>query len=105
MNTQYLFALANIALSLTIVFVSICRLNAMGNRVLWIVRLEYAGYVGGAAASAVQPYWGEWPEWGTLALGLSLLVGLLCSGRAWKGDRPPASATGPMPLHPPLPKE
>lgn len=90
-------ALANVVLCMAIVFMSVCRLNAMRGVVLWRVRLEYSGYVGGALASAVQPYWGELPEWGALALATAVIVGLLCSSRAWRNG-PPESATQPAPL-------
>ncbi|WP_143694835.1 hypothetical protein [Variovorax sp. JS1663] len=98
MNDLYLFAMANLVICGVIVFISLCRLNAMQNGVLWRVRLEYAGYLGGAVASGLQPWWGEYPEWGSICIATSLLIGLLCSNRAWRGDRPPRSATGPMPL-------
>jgi hypothetical protein len=35
---------------------------------------------------------------GSLAIAGVLLIGLLCSGRAWAGDVPPDVATGPAPL-------
>jgi hypothetical protein len=35
MNEFYMFATANLGLCLGIVFVSICRLNSMQNKVLW----------------------------------------------------------------------
>lgn len=96
---QALMALANAALCLCIVFVSVCRLNTMRGLVLWRVRLEYSGYVGGAIAAAVQPYWGEFPEWGALSIASCLLVGLICSSSAWRHG-PPESTTIPAPLEP-----
>ena len=98
MKDLYLFALVNVAVCAVIVFIALCRLNAMEKSVLWRVRLEYAGYVGGAVASGLQPWWGEWPEWGSVALALSVLCALLCTSRAWQGDRPPESATDRAPL-------
>lgn len=94
---QACMALLNAVLCLAVVFISICRLNAMRGRVIWRVRLEYAGYVGGALAAAVQPYWSELPEWGALAIVACLLNGLLCSSRAWRYG-PPESTTIPAPL-------
>ncbi|KAF1070363.1 hypothetical protein [Variovorax sp.] len=76
-----------------IAFIALCRLNAMRHGVLWHVRVEYAGYMGGAITAAFQPLWGEWPQLGSIAIALVLLVGLLCSGRAWAGDIPPDVAT------------
>jgi len=99
MNELYLFAFVNAALCAAIAFISICRLNAMrGATVLVRVQSEYAGYVGAAFASALQPWWNEWPQWGSLAIATSLLLGLLFSGHAWRKDKPPATATAPAPL-------
>lgn len=98
MNELYLFALVNAGLCAGIVFISICRLNTMQGTVLVRVQSEYAGYIGGAIASALQPWWNEWPQWGSLAIAAALLLGLLFSGHAWRRDRPPVSATAPAPL-------
>jgi len=97
-NEIWLFSLANFALCAAVVVVSICRLNVMRTNVLWRVRAEYAGYIGGAVASGLQPWWSEFPKWGSISLAAALLLGLLCSGLAWKGDKPPDSATSPAPL-------
>lgn len=98
MNDLYLFALANAVLCGAIVFISVCRLNTMQGTVLVRVQSEYAGYIGGAFASALQPWWNEWPQWGSLAIAAALLLGLLFSGHAWRKDKPPATATAPAPL-------
>ena len=95
MNALYLFALANAALCAGVVFISLCRLNSMQGSVLLRVRSEYAGYMGAAVMSAMQPFWGEWPQWGSIGMAGALLLGLLCSGHAWRGDRAPENATGP----------
>ena len=97
MNQLYLYAFANLLICGVIGFIALCRLNAMRDGVLWRVRIEYAGYIGGAVAAAFQPLWGEWPQLGSLAISSALLVGLLCSGRAWAGDVPPDVATGSVP--------
>lgn len=98
MTDLYLFALGNLVLCVTIAFIALCRLNAMRKSVLWRVRVEYAGYLAGAVASGLQPMWGEWPQWGSIIISSSLLLGLMCSSRAWAGDVPPDVATGPAPL-------
>lgn len=98
MDNLYLFAIFNLLVSLAIVVISLCRLNSMQKNVLWRVRLEYSCYVGGAIANGLQPWWQEYPEWGTCALAVAMLIGLLCSARAWKGDRAPDSATDRAPL-------
>lgn len=97
MNDLYLFAFANFTICIAIAAIAFCRLNAMQGPILYRVRSEYAGYVGGALGSAFQPWYGEWPEWGSIAIALALLLGLLCSRHAWRTG-PPASATGPAPL-------
>lgn len=97
MSHLYLYALANMLVCGVIGFISLCRLNAMRGA-LWRVRIEYAGYLGGATAGAFQPLWGEWPQVGSLAISSVLLVGLLCSGRAWAGDVTPDIATDQAPL-------
>jgi hypothetical protein len=92
-NELYLYAFGNLVLCGAIAFIALCRLNAMRAGVLWRVRIEYAGYLGGATAAAFQPLWGEWPQLGSLAISFAMLVGLICSGRAWAGDVPPDVAT------------
>lgn len=98
MNDLYLFAIVNFGLCCGIAFISLCRLNAMQGKVLWRVRLEYAGYIGGTVAAGLQPWWGEWPQWGSICLASVVLLGLICSSSAWRGDEPPESATSPAPL-------
>lgn len=98
MNTLYLLALVNAGLCGIIVFIGICRLNAMQRTVLWRVRVEYATYIGGASLSAMQPWWGEWPQWGSVAVAIALLAGLMGSSKQWCGDRAPPTATMPAEL-------
>jgi hypothetical protein len=93
----YLFAVANFGVCFGIVFVSLCRLHVMNKAVLLRVRLEYALYIGGAWVSALQPMWGEWPEWGSLSIGTVFLIGLLLGGIGWR-EGPPESVTSPAPL-------
>lgn len=97
MTEAYLFAGANLALCQAIVFVCLCRLNLMNKKVLSRVRSEYAGYIGGAFISGLQPMWGEWPQWGSVALAAALLLGLIFGGIGWRRG-PPESATEPAPL-------
>jgi hypothetical protein len=94
----YLYAIGNLLACGAIAFIALCRLDAMRSGVMLSVRLEYAGYVGGATASAFQPLLGEWPQLGSLAIAAALLVGLICSGRARAGDFPPDVATDRAPL-------
>lgn len=84
MNTLYLFAMANFAVCCAIFFISICRLNAMDGGALYRVRSEYTGYIAGALACGLQPWWGEWPQIGSLCISGALLIGLFCSSHAWR---------------------
>lgn len=82
-----------------IVWIALCRLNAMGgHNVLFRVGLEYATYIAIGFAVPLGPLVGEWPGFVTLGVVYGLLLILVCQWRAWAGDRPPVSATGPMPL-------
>lgn len=98
MTSAYLFALVNMVLSIAVLFISLCRINAMGKNVMFRVQLEYTCWVGAAVTSGLQPWWGEWPEWGAIASMGAILVYLISSAHAWRNDRPPESATGPIPL-------
>jgi len=98
MAEHYLFAMANFLLCLVVAFIGVCRLNAMQGGVLLRVQSEYAAYVTSGLISAFQPWWGEWPRWGSIAIAAALLIGLLSSGHAWKRDTPPENATGHAPL-------
>ena len=97
MTEALIFAGANLVLCACIVVVCLCRLNLMNKKVLHRVRSEYAGYIGGAFVSGLQPMWGEWPQWGSIALAGALLLGLIFGGVGWRGG-PPASATEAAPL-------
>jgi len=87
MNALYLFAFANLAINAGVFFISICRLNAMEGNVLLRVRSEYTGYIAGALICGLQPWWGEWPQWGAISISSALLIGLFCSGHAWRHDK------------------
>lgn len=100
MSDMYVFALANFALSMAVAFVAFCRLNAMHGSVLRRVMSEYAVYMGAALTSALQPWWGEWPRWGSIALATALLWGLLCSSYAWRRGPPVSASTQPGDLTP-----
>lgn len=97
MTESYLFAGANFAICMGIVFICLCRNNVMNRRVLQRVRAEYAGYIGASMASAFSPWWGEWPSWGQTGMGAMLFIGLWISGIGWRKG-PPESATSPAPL-------
>lgn len=98
MTSVYLFSLVNLILSGIIVFISVCRLNTMQEEVMMRVRAEYAVYIGAAIANGLQPWWGEYPEWGTCSLAFAVVFGMLCSSKAWAGDVAPDEATDRAPL-------
>lgn len=93
MEAIYLLALVNLLLAVGVIFICLCRLNDMDGAVLRRVGVEYTALATGAAASGLQPWWGEWPGLGTLTLMAGLLIALLCSSYAWRGRRPPESTT------------
>lgn len=89
----YMIAIVNAMVCVSIICISICRLNTMQGHVLYRVRSEYAAYVGAASFSALQPWMGYWPTWGGLFLASAMLIGLLASSVAWRNGHPPAEAT------------
>lgn len=87
-NTRELFALANLVLCFTAVGMCLCRLNSMTRTVLYTVRSKYAVIVAAALCSALQPWWGEWPGWASLAMSGSLVFALTVGKRPWRNDPP-----------------
>lgn len=87
-DAQLLFALANFILCVIAAGMCLCRLNIMQRGVLFRVRSEYALYLTCALASAFQPLWGEWPEWGSLAMAGGLVFGLVSSSKFWERGAP-----------------
>lgn len=98
MNELYLIALANLVLCGISVVILLCRLNAMGRNVRRIIVVEYAVGVGAMVLSALRPLIGEWPGYASLGVAVFVLVQLIASAPAWKGDTPPDVATAPAPL-------
>lgn len=97
-NSQYFRALMTWPACGCIVFVTVCRLNAMRGKVLLRVRLEYALWMFTAFAFLSSPWLGQWPGWLAVVVCYALAVIELCSWKAWRNDTPPAEATGPAPL-------
>lgn len=98
MNEHYLIALANLAMCVASTVILLCRLNAMGRNVRRLVVIEHAVGVGAMVLSACRPLIGEWPGYASLGVAFYVLVLLLASAPAWKGDEPPGAATAPAPL-------
>lgn len=87
-NSNELMALGNLVLCLTAVGMCICRLNSMTTSVLYAVRSKYAVIVAAALCSALQPWWGEWPGWGSLAMSASLVFSLVVGKPVWRSGPP-----------------
>lgn len=98
MDKLYSLAMLNLLLSVPSIIICICRLNTMGRDTLMRVKFEYALGVGVLVFSSLRPLINEWPGYATLATTTLILVMLLSSSNAWRGDKPPPSATGPAPL-------
>lgn len=101
MNDLLLFAFVNFALCIASALIVVCRLNAMHRGVLLRVRIEYSIGAGALVMGAFQPWWGEWPQWGSCALASYVLASLIASAKAWRQndtDEPPEIATDRMPL-------
>ncbi len=100
MTEQHLIALVNAIACAISWFIMVCRLNSMRHMPkgrFW-VRAEYAVGVGAMIASAFRPLINEWPGYASLCVAAYVLVALIASGKAWRGDKPPANATAPAPL-------
>ena len=98
-NELYLIALANLILCTISGVIMLCRLNAMGRNVRRVVAIEYAVGVGAMVLSALRPMIHEWPGYASLGVAVFVLMQLLASAKAWKGDRTPEVATAPAPLY------
>jgi len=88
-----MIAMLNLLLSVPSIVICICRLNTMSRDTLMRVKLEYALGVGVLLFSSLRPMIDEWPGYATLATTTYILVILLSSSNAWRGDKPPHTAT------------
>lgn len=95
---ERLLAFATWPASLLILWVALCRLNAMGKNVLFRVTFEYSVYVAVAFAVPLAPLIDEWPGLVMVLVQYAIGIILLCQWKAWEHDQPPADATGPAPL-------
>lgn len=103
MRDTFLLSMVNLALCSCIGFICLCRLNAVHCHVRFGVRLKYACFLGAATVSACKPLWGEWPDWGSIAVATLMLIGLLCSSHSWGDDQAPSGATD-FHRYPPFPE-
>jgi len=97
MNFEYLPAGLNGVLSLTIILVSVCRLNAIHKLVLFRVKVQYPMLIMGAAANGASPWMWEMPSWPSVAFSAAVLFCLVADSYQWRAG-PPESATSPSPL-------
>lgn len=98
LDLQLLLAVCTWPCCAWIVFVSVCRLNAMGDHVLARVRLEYGIYNAIAVGVFLAPLADQWPGYLGFGVVLGLAVALTCSWKAWAGDVAPAEASDHAPL-------
>jgi len=99
MNELYLIALANAAFCITCIVILVCRLNAMGGKnIKMSVKVAHAVGVGAMVCSMFRPMINEWPGYASLLVDIYVLAELWASGSAWRGDKPPLSATVHAPL-------
>lgn len=99
MTELYLIALANAAFCITCIVILVCRLNAMGGKSIKMsVKIAHAVGVGAMFCSMLRPMINEWPGYADLFVDAYILAELWASGSAWRGDKPPLSATVPAPL-------
>lgn len=96
-NDVYFWAGVNAVLSLSIMFVCVCRLNAITRCVLMRVKLGYVMLLMGAAANGMAPWKFEMPGWPSAAFAAAVLVQLVADAFQWRAG-PPVSATGPADL-------
>ena len=99
MTELYLIALANAAFCITCIVILVYRLNAMGGKSIKMsVKIAHAVGVGATFCSMLRPMINEWPGYASLLVDIYVLAELWASRSAWRGDKPPLSATVHAPL-------
>ena len=88
---DYLPAGINGVLSLAIMFVCVCRLNLIGQRVLRRVGAQYVVMVMGAAANGASPWLLEFPGWPSVAFAAAVLFMLCADSFQWRRGAPKSS--------------
>ena len=83
---------------LSIIFIAVCRLNAMPKNTKFRVVFEYSVWAAVGFCVPLLPLIDEWPGLGMVLLLYGLVLVLLCSAGAWAGDEAPEEATDSMPL-------
>lgn len=84
-----LIASINLAFCAGCFWASLCRLNAMSEKVCKRVRLQFALLLVGSLASGLQPmFFQQWPGVGQTLFSAAVLIGLLLSMSRWKGGPP-----------------
>ncbi len=99
MNT-YLIAAMHALLSGVICWTCLCRLNLSSLVVLLRVRVAYSVLLACYVATALGPYYGEWPGWSTLGVDVGVIFILGSGMRRWKRAAPEDVKTQPGDLEP-----
>lgn len=86
-TNQPLVLCLNAFLCISIMGISLCRLNAMDKDVLFRVKLEYVFFMATGFVSMGRPWWGENVGWASLMLETATLISFLCSSHAWRPVR------------------
>ena len=83
-----LLALANLLLCIPAIGMCLCRLNNMHAGVILSEKLKYVIALAAAMASATQPWYGEPPGYGSLAMSASLVYALYVGAARWRHGVP-----------------
>jgi len=89
-DTHLLWALANALVCIAIGGSCICRIRQMSaDTTLALYRGLYCVLLTLTAASAVAPWWDEWPGPGCTLSNIGMMLMLLVNGRMWRYGVPP----------------
>lgn len=92
-------ALANLLLCIFAVGMCLCRLNNIHKNVALREKFKYVAALAAAMASATQPWYGEQPGWGSLAMAASLVYALYIGASRWRHGVPAYVQTTKDPNH------
>jgi hypothetical protein len=96
-NVEYIPVGLNGIFSLAIIFVCICRLAAIRDRVLLRVSTQYVVMVMAAAANGASPWLFDMPGWPSVVFSVAVLYMLVADSYQWRNG-PPECASSPAPL-------
>lgn len=82
------FAAVNFILCITAVVMCLCRLNNLNAKTQLRERVKYVLSLTAAMTSATQPWYGEEPGWGSVAMAASLVYALWAGAPRWRHGAP-----------------